>query len=143
MKPASADQLGDAFGACLQATQGEGEIDAALTTSGWKTAEMSSDSKAIENGPLTIFGKAGNRALIMTSSDDDADETCVVLARLRSTERYLPSAEGISRAIGEPANVEDGTYFWTFDGRVAQLAPTGSREEPSLRFVVMKLKDQD
>ncbi|MCA0977347.1 hypothetical protein LCM19_03110 [Qipengyuania flava] len=144
MQPVSAEQLGEAVGACLRATQGDAEMGEALSEMGWAPATIESSGKAVETDGMTIRGHSDNRAVIMTTdAEGDRARSCAVVGRIPSVDRYHPSAEAISRIAGDPVRREDDVYYWLIDGRVAQLAPTGSREEPSLRFFIMQREDSE
>lgn len=140
MQPASAEQLGEAAGACLAAVDGDGPLPEELGSLGWERATISSKGKAVDS-PLGMFGKSGNDAIILVSKpDNESGASCVVIARLASTKLYHPTAEAISRIVGPPTKREDNIYFWSLDGKAAQLAPTGTRDEPALRFVIVSLE---
>ena len=144
MQPVTAAQLGEAVGACVLATQGGTDMGEALAESGWETSTVSSDEGPVDMAGLTIRGRSDNSAVIMTNeADDETGGGCVVTARLASTDMYHPTAEAISRNLGAPVSREDNTYYWMVEGRAAQLAPTGSRDEPSLRFFIMQSKDSE
>lgn len=140
MQPATAESLGDAIGACINAVDHDGAIVEGLEAGGWSRARMENGGEAAED--VLLFGKSGNEALILTADvNGDEPDPCIVLARLPRTSAYHPSAEAISQIIGMPVERNENNYFWRFSDKIAQMTPSGSAEEPSLRFVVMQSGD--
>ncbi|WP_340589238.1 hypothetical protein [Erythrobacter alti] len=140
VQPVSVDSLAVAVSACILAVDGEQPIAETLVASGWSEATLESDEPV--QTPLLVFGHSDSEAVIMTLNAGEGEpEPCVVVARLPSTTVYHPSAEGLSRIIGMPVSREDNQYTWRFAGKLAQMAPTGSADAPSLRFLVIRTGD--
>lgn len=133
MRVGPLSDIRESYNDCLSAT--EGELDpAALEDRGWGRGTMQSrDGEIIEGGPI-IYGHTEKAPIIMLSATEGKG-ACIVLARIEDLAQF----EEFKSAWGDDlpqANDEGEIWFRAGGRRMAQMALTGSREEPSIRLVV-------
>lgn len=133
MRVAGLGEVYESYNDCFAATE-TGSLDPdALGSAGWQRGALSnSGSENIEDEPI-IFGHASRAPIIMLSALE-GEGACIVVARIETSDVF----EQFTSAWGEklPKPNEDGEISFFADGRAVQMAPTGSRNEPSLRVAV-------
>jgi hypothetical protein len=133
LREAPLPQIFESYNDCFTATE-SGAIDTdALNGLGWARASMTDgDGEAIEGGPI-IFGHA-DRAPLIILSGLEGDGVCIVNARIESFDVF----EEFKAAFGGnlPGPEENGAITYSAQGHIVQIAPTGSRDKPSIRLVV-------
>ena len=133
LREASLQQIFESYNDCFAATE-TGTINAAaLTSLGWSRATMTDgDGNSIKDGPI-IFGHTDRNAIILLSALE-GDGVCIVNARIASFDVFESFTEAFGGNLPEPD--EQGAITYRAQGHIVQIAPTGSKEKPSLRLVV-------
>ncbi len=118
---------------CFAATDSGSISASSLEELGWARATMrDGDGSTIEGGPI-IYGHS-ERAPIIILSNLSSDSFCVVNARIESFDTYNEFKAAFGGKL--PDANENGEILFGAQGRIVQIAPTGSREAPAMRLVV-------
>lgn len=132
LRIASLPDVYESYNDCFSATE-EGIDLAALESLGWKRATMQSgNGEPIADGPI-IYGHA-ERAPVILFSGAEGKGVCVVTARLKDIEQFKKFKSVWGDALPQPN--DEGEIWFMAEGRMVQMALTGSREEPSVRLIV-------
>jgi hypothetical protein len=133
LREAPLPEIFESYNDCFAATE-SGQIDtSALTTLGWARASMTDgDGKQIDDGPI-IFGHSERSPIILLSALE-GDGVCVVNARIASFEVFTSFTDAFGGKLPEPN--DEGAITYRAQGHIVQIAPTGSKDKPSLRLVV-------
>ncbi len=133
MRAAPVGEIFESYNDCFAATNG-GTLDPTeLEKLGWSRATISSDGKAVEDGPI-IYGH-GQRAPIILLSGTGGAGICIVNARIKSFAVFEEFTAAFGGKLHKPN--KDGEITFMAEGRPVQIAPTGSRDKPAMRLVVM------
>ncbi|MBX3593241.1 hypothetical protein [Sphingomonas sp.] len=133
--PATAEDMRGALAACEGITSADwldmGKLRGEL---GWKDLLPEPRNRA---RPVTgVLQKPGNPTLIAISGAELKSKQCVVVARIDDPNRYHPTAEALSKAIGMPKSREGNMYTWQNGPVTIRMVPAGSREAPNIEFAV-------
>ncbi|WP_188641484.1 hypothetical protein [Blastomonas marina] len=133
MRVAELGEVYESYNDCFAVTE-TGSIDpAALAAAGWQRATMSNgDGGEIEDGPI-IFGHLERAPIIMLSALE-GEGACIVIARIKNLKAFEQFKSAWGGKLPQPN--KDGEISFFAEGRAVQMAPTGSRKEPSLRLAV-------
>ena len=118
---------------CFAATAGTSLAPAALEKLGWTRAEIKSDGKKVEGGPI-IYGHAERQPIILLSATQGKG-ICVVNARIKDFSVFEEFKKSLGGKLPKPDDTGEITFI--AEGRPVQIAPSGSRSKPALRLVVM------
>jgi hypothetical protein len=119
---------------------GRGGVDlAALAAKGWKAAELKEQSGKPVASPLKFFGKESSGVVVMVLPQSGA---CSVVSGVSGIDAYRPLMDQLQTRIKqlEPTLKagragSNGAAF-IGGGRVALIEPTGTKEQPSVRYTV-------
>jgi len=124
---------------CWQVVGPAGVDTAALAAKGWKMGELKEQSGKPVASPLKFFGKESSGVVVMVLPNSGA---CSVLSRVSGTSAYRPLMDQLQTRLKqvEPALKagragSNGAAFLG-GGRVALIEPTGTKEQPSVRYTV-------
>lgn len=133
-------QIFESYNDCFAATE-SGKIDtAALTSLGWARATMTDgNGKRIDDGPI-IFGHKDRSPIIFLSALE-GDGVCIVNARIESFDIFTSFTDAFGGNLPEPD--DEGAITYSAQGHIVQIAPTGSKDKPSLRLVVGTKSETD
>ena len=133
MRVAELSEVYESYNDCFAATQTSSLAPDTLIARGWQRAKMSNgEGAAIDDGPI-IFGNPEQAPLIMLSALE-GEGACIVIARIKDLKAFDQFKSAWGAQLPRPDTNGQITFF--ADGRAVQMAPTGSRKEPSLRIVV-------
>ena len=136
LRPATADHIGEAVGRCIAATSTAGLNLERLAEGGWQRAKTQSGEEKVD-APIPIYGKAGNRAVII-AAPTEAAPACIVTARIEHFDVVSATTQGMSRALKvSPMKSEGNETYWRYGPLIIQLAATGTREKPGIRVGVV------
>lgn len=137
MKVVSSDDIAQAVDACVEATQATGIDEARLAAKGWKSGQIQKDGKAIGT-PLSFYGHADNRAIILGAKDGSPARLCAVIARIPALSAYSGVAQALTTHFGTaPIKQKDNEFYWRRNGRIVALTPSGTPKEPGVRVGIM------
>lgn len=140
MKPASHEDIVSAVAACESITTPTWiELDE-LDELGWHSAKKRGERRRTQvlRG---IYEKRGNQAYLVIGGKELKEKSCVVLARLGSTEDYVPAVQQLASARGMPNRQDGPAYFWESPTSFMSAAPSGERDAPNLRITIKALKE--
>jgi hypothetical protein len=126
-------QVFETYNDCFAATNTASLAPAELEKLGWQRASVeSSKGDKITDAPI-IFAHADRSPLILLSGLE-GQGICVVTARIESYAVF----DEFKAAFGDklPRPDKKGNITYQAEGRIVQIAPTGSPEKPSLKLVV-------
>ncbi len=140
LREAPLPQIFQSYNDCFAATD-SGQINtSALVSLGWARASMTDgDGKPIDGGPI-IFSHSERSPIILLSALE-GDGVCIVNARIESFEVFKSFTEAFGGNLPEPN--EEGAITYRAQGHIVQIAPTGSKDKPSLRLVVGTKSETD
>jgi hypothetical protein len=123
----------ESYNACFAATNTTSLAPAELEELGWQRATIQSSKGETVKDPPIIFGHADRSPLILLSGLE-GQGVCVVTARIESLSVFEQFKSAFGGKLPKPDRKGDITY--QAEGRIVQIAPTGSREQPSLKLVI-------
>lgn len=130
---ASLRQVFQSYNDCFAATNTGSLAPAELEKLGWQRASVQSGTgETMKDAPI-IFGHADRAPLILLSGLD-GQGVCVVTARIESLAVFEEFKDAFGGKLPKPDR--NGTITYQAEGRIVQIAPTGSREKASLKLVV-------
>ncbi|MBI1401994.1 MAG: hypothetical protein GC147_02115 [Porphyrobacter sp.] len=133
LRTAPLEDIFESYNDCFAATNGGALDPAELEKLGWSRATISSRGKPVEGGPV-IFGH-GERAPIILLSGTEGAGICIVNARIKNFSVFTDFTSAFGGKLPKPD--KDGEINFIAEGRPVQIAPTGSRDKPAMRLVVM------
>ena len=140
MKPAGHDDVVAAIEACEAiVTPTWIELDS-LPDMGWHVAKKRGERRRTQvlRG---IYEKRGNEAYVVVGADELKDKSCVVLARLDSTEDYIPLVQQLATSQGMPSRQDGPSYFWDGADQSMSVEPSGERSAPNMKITIKALKE--
>ncbi len=133
MREAPLPEIFESYNDCFAATETGAINTDALRDLGWVRATMTDDDgNSVDDGPI-IFGHTQRTPLIMLSGLD-GEGVCMVSARIESFDVFEEFMAAFGGNLPDPDG--DGAITYSAQGHIVQIAPTGSRDKPSLRLVV-------
>ena len=133
LRPAPLEEIFESYNDCFAATNGGSLAPAELEKLGWTRATITGDDgEAVADAPI-IFGH-GERAPIIMLSNLEGEGICLVNARIEGFEVFDEFKAAFGGKLPKPK--KNGEITYQAEGRVVQIAPTGSSDKPSLRLVV-------
>lgn len=133
MTPASLGDIVASYNDCFAATNTASLAPSELEKLGWQRATIqSSTGEKIADAPI-IYGHTARSPLIMLNALE-GQGVCVVTARIES----LAAFDAFKAALGGqlPRPERNGEVTYQAEGRIVQIAPTGSSDKPSVKLVV-------
>ena len=140
MKPAGHDDVVAAIEACQTiATPTWIELDA-LPDMGWHAAKKRGERRRTQvlRG---IYEKRGNEAYVVVGGDEIKEKSCVVLARLASTDEYIPLVQQLATSHGMPSRQDGPVYFWDGADKSMSVEPSGERSAPNMKITIKAFKE--
>ena len=124
---------------CWQIVGSTGVDTAALEAKGWKMGTLKEQSGKAVASPLKFYGKESSGVVVMVLPSSGA---CSVVSRVAGLDAYRPLMDQLQTRLKqvEPALKSgraggNGAAFLG-GGRIALIEPTGTKEEPSVRYTV-------
>ena len=113
-----------------------------LLAQGWQQATITSKGKAVAS-PLKFYGRQTGNAMLMTSTENAAQDACIVTARIERVAAYPSVAEALATELKKPPFKSSPTEtVWLAGQTAVQLAATGSSSKPSVRVSVIHLAEK-
>nr|WP_314442952.1 hypothetical protein [uncultured Sphingomonas sp.] len=139
--PSAPSAIVEAAADCWEATGASSVNVASLAAKGWKSSNLTDkDGKAVPT-PLRFYSKATSSVMVMILPDGKSP-ACSVVSRVENVAAYKPVMDQLQARLKqlEPGlkagrSGTNGAAFLGV-GRMAVIEPTGSQEQPSVRFIV-------
>ena len=140
LQPASANDIAGAVSSCWGAVGATGVDPAKLQAAGWNSASAVDKQGKSVGLPMTLYGKTGANAVIITNAGAPGDSLCTVVARVTPTQVNTTISTVKQALVAVDPNVkaarDDGGIVFLALPRLAMLNATGSKEKPGMRVVV-------
>ncbi len=139
LQPASAGDVAAAVSSCWGAVGPTGVDAAKLQASGWSAASAVDKQGKSVALPMSVFGKSGANAMIVTTPGQP-DNLCTVVAAVTPAQVNTTISTVKQALLAVDPNVkaarDDGGIVFIALPRLAMLNATGSKQEPGMRIVV-------